>query len=77
MLDAAFKSHIARIKCPKVSVTYEPKEVLPVTDLVSPRLMLKVVMKYDAPTKSCQNPSSRSPNANHALKVDRFGELSI
>ena len=69
MLGAAFKSHIASMRCPNVCVAYEPKEVLPLTDLVSPMLMFKVVRKYDAPVKSSQNPNNRSPNANQLLNA--------
>jgi len=76
MLGADFKSHIASMRCPNVSVTYEPKETLPLTDLLSPMLMFKVVRNYDAPAKSSQNPNNRSPNANQLLNAARC-ELSI
>ena len=76
MLGAVFRSHIARMRCPNVCVAYEPKEVLPVTDLVSPMLIFRVVRKYEAPVKSSQNPKNRRPNANQLLNATRC-ELSI
>lgn len=71
MLGAAFKSHIARMRCPKVCVAYEPKKVLPLIDLVSPMLMFNVVRRYPAAVKSSKNPSTRSANANQLLNVVR------